>query len=81
MQAQLTAAQTAALDSILAQLRRANPGREDQFRLGRSGGAVGYTPPGSGVAYLLYSTHIAGPEVVDCRGPGGECMTFPAEEF
>jgi hypothetical protein len=81
MTAQLTAAQTAALESILAQLRQANPGREEQFRLGKSGGSVGYTPPGSGVAYLLYSTHIAGPEIVDCRGPDGACLTVPAEEF
>jgi hypothetical protein len=81
MKADLTAAQTAALESVLAQLRQANPGREEQFRLSRSGGNVGYTPPGSGVAYLLYATHIAGPEIVDCRGPGGACPTFPAGEF
>jgi hypothetical protein len=81
MKADLAAAQTAALESILAQLRRANPGREDHFRLGKGGGSVGYVPPGSRVAYVLYACHIAGFGVVDCRGPGGECMTFPAEEF
>jgi hypothetical protein len=81
MMADLTAAQTAALESILAQLRRANPGREDHFRLSRGGYSVGYVPPGSGVAYILYATHIAGPEIVDCLGPGGECLTVPETEF
>jgi hypothetical protein len=30
---------------------------------------------------VTIAEHIAGPEIVDCRGPGGECMTVAAEEF
>jgi hypothetical protein len=59
MKADLTAAQTAALESVLAQLRRANPGREGQFRLGKGGGSVG---PG------CYRVEVLAPE--DGEGSG-----------
>lgn len=77
----VTDKQRAALEAILHDLRQANPGREECFRLGREGGSVGYTPAGSAVTYLVYSTYIAGPEIVDCAGPGGAYPTVGSDEF
>jgi hypothetical protein len=77
----VTDRQRAALEAILHDLREANPRYASCFPLGRSGDSIGYTPPGSDRTYLMYSTHIAGPEIVDCRGPGGAYPTLPSEEF